>query len=313
MHSFDWDLLGRQTADRITTLGTGVDNAVLRINVTFPEVRGKPQNITSYDNATVGSGNVVNDVEFAYNSYWQLLADYQSHSGAVDVSTTPKVEYAYADGSANTVRPTSMTYPNGRVLNYDYGPSGGIGDSASRIASLIDNDGVTHLADYSYLGASSIIQLNEPQPAIQYTLIGIQPGNDPTTGDIYRGLDQFSRVKDLIWAPIASSSSSSSPSSSSSSAAGTNLVRIQHGYTTARQIGSGGKIWLPKPTPLGFDELYGYDGLYRLKSANRGTLNSTQTAISTWNRDFQPMLEPRCYRQLEGIPGGRHRAMVSGA
>ncbi len=97
VHSYTHDLLGRQTADRITTLASGVDGAVLRISKTF-EVRGNPQNITSYDNATVGSGNVVNDVELAYNSYWQLLADYQSHSGAVNVSTTPKVQYAYADG-----------------------------------------------------------------------------------------------------------------------------------------------------------------------------------------------------------------------
>src|SRR5205085_172949 len=31
VHSYDFDLLGRQTADRITTLGSGVDNAILRI------------------------------------------------------------------------------------------------------------------------------------------------------------------------------------------------------------------------------------------------------------------------------------------
>jgi hypothetical protein len=35
-------------------------------------------------------------------------------------TTSPKVEYAYADGSNNTIRPTTMTYPNGRVLQYLY-------------------------------------------------------------------------------------------------------------------------------------------------------------------------------------------------
>ena len=39
------------------------------------------QNRTSYDNATVGSGNVVNDAQFAYNAFGQVTADYQSHSG----------------------------------------------------------------------------------------------------------------------------------------------------------------------------------------------------------------------------------------
>ena len=175
MHSYTHDLLGRQTADRITTLASGVDGAVLRISKTF-EVRGNPQNISSYDNATVGSGNIVNDVQLAYNSYWQLLADYQSHSGAVNVSTTPKVQYAYADGSANTVRPVSLTYPNGRVLNYDYGPAGGIADSASRISSLIDNDALTHLADYSYLGMKppSCKSTNRNPESSVHTLVGIR-------------------------------------------------------------------------------------------------------------------------------------------
>ena len=176
VHTYDRDKLGRQTADRITTLGTGVDGAVLRIGATF-DVRSLPQNLTSYDSATVGTGNIVNDVERTYNAYWQLLEDYQSHSGAVNLSTTPKVQHVYADGSANTVRATSMSYPNGRVLNYDYGTGRGMNDSASRIGSLIDNDEVTHLADYAYLGQSSIVQVNEPQPGIQYTLIGIQGGN----------------------------------------------------------------------------------------------------------------------------------------
>jgi hypothetical protein len=45
---------------------------------------------------------------------------YQEHSGAVNTGTTPKVEYGYADGSADTIRPASMTYPNGRALDYLY-------------------------------------------------------------------------------------------------------------------------------------------------------------------------------------------------
>jgi hypothetical protein len=43
---------------------------------------------------------VVNEVQFAYNSFGQLVADYQEHGGAVKTSTSPKVEYQYADGSA---------------------------------------------------------------------------------------------------------------------------------------------------------------------------------------------------------------------
>ena len=63
-----------------------------------------------------GSGSVVNDAQMVYNDFGQLATDYQSHSGAVNTSTSPSVQYDYADGSANTIRPTTMTYPNGRVL-----------------------------------------------------------------------------------------------------------------------------------------------------------------------------------------------------
>jgi len=69
----------------------------------------------------------------------------------VNTSTTPKVQYAYADGSANTIRPTSVTYPNGRVLTYDYGTAGGNDDNASRIAAIVAAAaGSTHLAEYQY-------------------------------------------------------------------------------------------------------------------------------------------------------------------
>jgi len=49
------------------------------------------QNIMSYDNATVGSGNVVNDVQDVHNTFGQLVTEYQSHSGAVNVLSTPKI------------------------------------------------------------------------------------------------------------------------------------------------------------------------------------------------------------------------------
>ena len=38
VHAYDYDLLGRRTQDRVTTLGTGVDGAVRRIATTY-EVR----------------------------------------------------------------------------------------------------------------------------------------------------------------------------------------------------------------------------------------------------------------------------------
>ena len=48
VHEFDYDSLGRPMADKVTTVGTGVDDAVLRIAKSY-EVRGMVDKLTSYD------------------------------------------------------------------------------------------------------------------------------------------------------------------------------------------------------------------------------------------------------------------------
>ena len=209
-----------------------------------------------------GSGNVVNDVQRVYNGFGQLVAEYQSHDGEVDFEETPSVEYAYADGSANTIRPTSVTYPDGRVLNYNYGTPGQMNDLLSRIASLIDSDGITHLGDYSYLGLGTIILVSSVQPNIQFNLVGFGGGTDPVTGDIYQGLDSFGRVKDLIWNIIGTT---------------TTLEEIQHGYDLV-----GNRIWRAEPVDASdtHDEFYTYDGIHRLQNLSRGSLNSGKTGIN---------------------------------
>ena len=177
--------------------------------------------------------------------------------------TTPSVQYSYASGTSNTVRPTSVTYPNGRAVTFDYGTSGGIDDSASRVASLVDSDGAsTHLADYSFLGLNTVVQQDSPEADLRYTLVSLTGANDPDTGDIYAGLDRFGRVQDVRWRDVS---------------AATDLSRIQYGYDRASN-----RTWRANPTDPSqhYDWLYGYDGLQRLKTGNRGTLNGTQTAIT---------------------------------
>ncbi len=85
------------------TLGTGVDGAIRRIESAF-EVRGMLVRLTSWNGETVGSGSVVNEVTFVFSDFAQLATEYQSHSGTANTSTTPKVQYGYASGSANTIR-----------------------------------------------------------------------------------------------------------------------------------------------------------------------------------------------------------------
>ena len=167
-HTYAYDALGRVTQDRATALGSGVDGTVRRIGRTY-DARGLVESVSSYDNPAVGSGTVLNAVQFAYNGFGQLITEYQSTGGSVNTSTTPRVEYDYASGADNTIRPTLLTYPNGRELMVDYGTAGGMDDQLSRVSALVDDDDTT-LAAYSYLGLGSVVQQSSPEADLLYTL-----------------------------------------------------------------------------------------------------------------------------------------------
>jgi RHS repeat-associated protein len=143
VHTYEYDKLGRLAHDRITTVGSNTDSAVLRITRAY-EVRGMLQTVTSYNNATAGSGTVLNDVKLEYNSFSQLVKEWQDHGAAVSGSS-PKVEYSYADGSfsSNQIRPTSITYPDSRVIGYDYGdaPVADCSGCASSIELTVSGSG----------------------------------------------------------------------------------------------------------------------------------------------------------------------------
>ena len=178
--------------------------------------------------------------------------------------TTPKVQYAYASGSANHIRPTLLTYPSGRELDYNYGSADSLPDAASRLAALLDDDGSTHLADYSYLGRGMFVETDYAQPDVKYTLVGTAGGDDPDTGDIYRGLDRFGRIKDSYWRDYGSSA---------------DVDRIKYGYDR-----NGNRTYRENPVATAnsayFDEKYFHDLLDRLKHMDRGRLNGPKDAVT---------------------------------
>ncbi len=142
VHSYTYDVLARLTSDTVTTLASGVDGSVRRIDTAYDE-QSNPYLVTSYSD-TAGT-TVVNQVQRSYNGLGQETADYQAHSGTVNTSTTPVVQYGYnlMSGGANNSRPTSMTYPNGKVLtlNYDTGSQSTLDNAISRLSSLSDSGG----------------------------------------------------------------------------------------------------------------------------------------------------------------------------
>jgi YD repeat-containing protein len=260
VHQYSYDSLGRQTADAVTTLGSGVDDAVVRLETAYND-QGLPYLFTSYDAAS--SGSVVNEVQREFNGLGQITTEYQEHSGAVNTSTSPKVEDAYSEmaSGANHSRLKSMTYPNGRVLHYVY--SSGIDSDISRLSYMADDNGsggvATHLEEYSYLGLGTIVRAARPEPGTELTYIKRSGEGDGDAGDKYIGLDRFSRVVDQRWMTTSS---------------GTALDRFQYGYDR-----DGNSLYKDNRVEDSVSELYhansAYDKLNRLTEFRRGTLSSS--------------------------------------
>src|SRR6185437_11040461 len=119
VHSYDYDVLGRQTADIVTTVGSGVFSTIRRLGTTYNAL-GLIETQTSYTD-TSGT-NPFNQVEDLYNGLGQITNQYQNPIGVVDTSTSPDVQYVYNEmaGGENNSRLRSIVYPNGRILDYDY-------------------------------------------------------------------------------------------------------------------------------------------------------------------------------------------------
>lgn len=272
VHSSKYDKLGRLTDDCVTAFGTGIDQAVKRISRSY-EVRGFLEHVISYDNATVGSGTVLNDVQYAYNTFSQPTTEYQEHGGAVNTGTSLKVQYAYANGSSNHIRPTTITYPTTSTVNtFDYGTGSGTIDLLSRVTSILQS--TTHLADYTYLGLSTFVQANySSQPGVALTYIMQTGDSTGDAGDQYIGLDRFDRVVDQRWIKTSTLAAQ---------------ARIKYGFDRASR-----RTYRYDPVAISnsakWDELYTYDNLDQIKSLGRGVLNGTFSGITgtpTWEENW---------------------------
>ncbi|QJW98452.1 RHS repeat-associated core domain-containing protein [Frigoriglobus tundricola] len=254
VHTYSYDVLGRQVSDAVTTLGSGVDGGV-RLITTAYDGQGNAYLVTS-DNATSG-GSVVNQVERVYNGLGQLITEYQAQSGTVNTSSTPSVQYAYAEmpSGADQSRLTSITYPDGYVLTYNY--STGLNSTISRLSSLSDTTGT--LEAYKYLGLDTVVERDHPQTNVNQTLIS-QTGGTGDAGDKYVGLDRFGRVVDDLWVNTSTS---------------TTTDEFQYGYDADNNV-----LWRQNTVNTAFGELYTYTAENQLASFQRGTLNSTKTGLT---------------------------------
>ncbi|MGC3967595.1 MAG: RHS repeat-associated core domain-containing protein [Pirellulales bacterium] len=255
VHEYNYDRLGRRTDDRVTTLGSTIDATCCRLSTTYNAL-GLPESFTSH--SAPSGGSVLNEVRREYGSFQQLAIEYQEHSGAVNISTSQRVQYAYEPGSVNMIRPTTVTYPDSRVIRYDYGTSGGDDDYLSRPGSIQDFAGSTTYVAYTYLGLGTFVRADDPQPDVRWDLI-TGSGANP-----YSGLDRFGRVVDCLWRYYGASPA--------------DRERVQYGYDRASN-----RVWRKNTVAPsgGNDELYAYDGVQRLLDMSRGTLAAGNETVNS--------------------------------
>ena len=259
-HAYAFDGLGRPTSDSVTHLGVNVDPTVQQIARSY-EVRGMLQDVKSYGDSS-GTGAIVNDAYLVYNDFGQLTAEYQSHSGAATVPSTsgggqggggagvsPAVQYSYSSGTANTIRPTSVTYPNGRTVTFAY--NSGDDDNLSRVSYLSDTSGT--LSQFNYLGLGRLVTEKYQNGAtLDYT---------GGTAANYSGFDNFDRIAQQPW----------------TGGAGTLLDQFNYTYDfngnrlTRKNVKAAG-LW---------DEQYVNDDVNRLYQSSRGSLSAAGTISGT--------------------------------
>ncbi len=202
--------------DTVVKFAPGVSTTVRALGTTY-DTLGDVVLATSY-----GWGSppaVVNQVEDIYDGLGNLVAQYQSHSGAVNTTTspyTPAVQYQYTtmyQGAGNYSRLTGITYPGGTQVTYTYAGANGLDESLSRITSVLDA-GQT-VESYRYLGLSTVIGATLPLPLTNlYETVS---------------LDNFGNVADIAW-------TQGGTLSGNAVSGGTPLVNIAYGYNLAGNV-----------------------------------------------------------------------------
>ena len=161
---------------------------------------------------------------------------------------------------SNTARPTSLTYPNGRVVNLGYGSSDSIDDLFSLVKTAAISGESGNKVDYTRVGLGRFVKISYPKPGVEMSMTHPGGGSMGDSGDPYDGYDRFGRVQEMRW---------------QSSSTGTPIDAWQWGYNEASN-----RTWKKNLVATsGQDEAYGYDGLYQVIRDAVGTLNTNRTSI----------------------------------
>ena len=188
-----FDGAGREEHERATTTATGFDTAVLRISTAYTDL-GQVEAVTQYDSATVGSGNVVDEVKYAYDGWGNVTNFEQDRNSTVAASGGDEYDISYeyekATAGRNTIRRKKITMPDGEDYLYVFTGGGGKHDrDLSRVGQI--REGIsTVLVSYDYLGQSIVAGTTLEEPDIF---------QERHSGSTYPDLDRWNRVTDDKW------------------------------------------------------------------------------------------------------------------
>jgi len=281
--AMSYDVGGRLTTTIATIpAGSGIDAAVRSIRLAYSG-RGQVETVTQY--ATTTSTTVVDQVKYEYDDRGMLATLYEDPNSevAAPAATTGwrddiRIAFTHAKagpgvaatGGRNTVRRTSFDWArrDGSTGTYLYtknetfsylstdGTNGLLDDAASRVSKVLS--GTAELAAYKYNGMSQLVvtSVATTSGALGYSM-------DGTTARYFDRLDAFDRVVRSHW---KSQSGATFYDSQPLYDAASNILAVKDGQVAGRDV------------------LYGIDGLGRVASADEGTLNTGNTAITTRTR-----------------------------
>jgi YD repeat-containing protein len=155
LHVYSYDAQGRLTSDYVQTLGPGIDGSVRKLLYDY-DALGRLTVATSQD----ANFHIVNQVTNSYNGFGQIASQSQDHGIGGVTASSPVIQYGYTYSQiGNYNRLTSITYPDGDVIDYGYSAIP-LDDAISRVDSITDTrtaaTGQTTEA-YSYLGLGNIV------------------------------------------------------------------------------------------------------------------------------------------------------------
>ncbi|CAG1010355.1 hypothetical protein PHYC_03836 [Phycisphaerales bacterium] len=270
-----YDTAGRELSRTVSTLATGFDGGVRRIEMAYL-TRGPVSTVTQYDAAT--SGNVTDQVKFEYDNWGQISHFRQdvdstmdsngaSNSGRAAFDVAYTVAKSAPSGGVHTLRRTAMAYKNGGTTFTDVGFTYGsatINDYLSRVATVTVGSTPTTVASYDYLGADHLVGTTLDQAQLN-TSVFTESGGAHTYSDI----DQFNRPTRWNWERIGGASGgfynvSIKYDENSNPTSTVDDVHIR--ASSSKHI---------------FDVVYTLDALNRVTGADEGNASGTPLAITT--------------------------------